>query len=190
MDGSRRSSLTAKIAASKWVGGLASSMRRWTTERPASNLFAQPAFNVTITPTSATVTTSAPIAASSIIALPSMAAAAAAVTTLASLSMSVSLQSAAPVAPSNTQSTVLTVTPGTTDPSTQTSATSVVLTTSADTRDISRRCKAEPHSRGTKPKRVVREESTVIAPIVLDLSVETHATVPTTASSAAATSAA
>ena len=65
-----------------------------------------------------------------------------------------------------------------------------MLTTSANTRDISHRRKAEPHSRGTQPKRVVREESTVVAPIVLDSSGETHATVPTTASFAAATSAA
>ena len=160
------------------------------TAQPASNLFAQPAFNVTITPMSAAVTTSAPTEVSSPIALPSFAAAAAAVTTLASPSMSVSLPSAAPVVPSNTQSTVLTVTPGTTDPSAQTSATSGVSTTAADTRGTSRRRKAKPHSRGTQPKRVVRKESTVVAPIVLDSSGETHATVPTTASSAAAKSAA
>ena len=64
------------------------------------------------------------------------------------------------------------------------------MTTSADTRGSSRRRKAEPHSRGTQPKLVVREESTVVAPIALDSSGETHATVLTTASSAAATSAA
>ena len=147
----------------------ADSSRSRTAQR-ASNLFAQPVFKVTITTTSDAVTTSFPTAASSTIALPSVAAAAAAVTTLASSSMSVSLPSAAPVVQSNTQSTALTVTPGTSDPSTQTSATSVVLTTSADTRDTSRLRKAEPHSRSTQGKRVVREESTVIAPIVLDSS--------------------
>ena len=65
-----------------------------------------------------------------------MTAVAAADTKLASSSMTVSLPSAALVAPSNTQSTVLTVTPGMTDQSTQTFEILVVLNNSAGTRDI------------------------------------------------------
>ena len=145
---------------------------------------------MTITPTSTAVTTSAPTAVLSAIAPPSVAVAAAADTTLASSSIYASLPAAAVVVPSITQSTVLTVTLVTIDPSTQTSATSVVSTASADTHGISPRCKAEPHSRGTQPKRAVREESNVVAPIVLDSSGETHATVPTAVNTAGATSAA
>ena len=95
------------------------------TAQPASNFFAQPALNVTITPTSGTVTTSSFTATSFTIALPSVAASAAPVT-LAFSSMFVSLPSVVFVVPSNRSSTVLTVTPRTIDPSTQTSATSVV----------------------------------------------------------------
>ena len=102
--------------------------------------------------------------------------------------MSVSLPSAALVVPSNIQSTVLTVTPGTTKPSALNFAISVVSTTSADTRGTFRRRTAELNSWNTKPKRVVREESIVVAPIVLDSYDEMHATLPTTSSSAAATS--
>ena len=151
---------------------------------PVSSLFAQPAFNVTITPTSTAVTSSASSAVSSRIAPPSMVAAA--VTTLASSSTSVSLTSATPVVPSTTQSTVLTVTSVTADPSAQASSTSVVTTVSSSTRAASRRRKAEPHSRRIQSKCSAREEPTAVALIVLDSSSETCATVPTTENTAAA----
>ena len=130
-------------------------LSRSKTALPASNLFAQPAFNVTITPTLATLTTSAYTAALSTIALTSVAAAAVAVTTLAPSSMFVSLPSASSVVPSNTQSTVVTVTYETTDSSMQTSTTSVVSATTADTRGTCRRRIAKPHSCNSQPKRVV-----------------------------------
>ena len=155
------------------------------TALPVSSLFAQPARNVTITPTSTAVTSPTPTTISSTIAPPSIAVAAS-VTTLASSSTSVSLPFAAPVAPSTTQSTVLTVTPVTADPNAQTSSTSVVTTASSSIRATSRRRKAEPHSRKTQPKRAAREEPTAVAQIVLDSSGKTHATVPMTENTAAA----
>ena len=158
---------------------------RLRTERPVSSLFAQPAFNM-ITLTSTAVTSPIPITISITIAPPSIAVAAS-VTTLASSSTSVSLPSTAPVAPSTTQSTVLIVTPVTADQNAQTSSTSVVTTASSSTRATSRRRKAERHSRRTQPKRSAREKPTAIAPIVLDSFCETHATVPTTENTAAAT---
>ena len=147
----------------------------------------QPAFNVTITPTSTAVTSSNPTTISGTIVPPSIAVAGS-VTTLASSSPSGSLPSAAPVALPTTQSTVLTVTPVTADPNAQTSTTSVVTTASSSTRATLRRRKAEPHSRRTQPKRAAHEEQPAVAPIVLDSSDESHATGPTTASSADATS--
>ena len=70
---------------------------------PVSSLFVQQVFNVTITPTSTAVTSPAFTTISGTISPPSVAAAAAAITTLVFSSMSVSLPSAAPVVPSNTQ---------------------------------------------------------------------------------------
>ena len=153
---------------------------------PVSSLFVQPAFNLTITPTSTAVTSPAPTTISSTIAPPNVASAAAAVTTLAFSSTSVSWPSAAPVVLSTTQSSVLTVTLVTADPSVQTSSTSVVSSTSADTRTTSGRREAEPHSRGTQPKRAVREQAFTKETIVLDQSGEAHATVPTIEYTAAA----
>ena len=153
---------------------------------PVSSLFGQPAFKVTITPTSTEVTSPAYTTISSTIAPPSVAAAAAAVTSLASSSTSVSLPPAAPVVLSNTQSTVLTVTPVTPDPSAQTSSTSVVSSAYAETRTTSRRRNTEPHSRVTQPKRAVREQASTRDTIVRDSSGEAHPTVPTTENTAAA----
>ena len=155
------------------------------TALPASSLFAQPAFNVKITPTSTAVTSPAPPKVSSTIAPPSIAVAAS-VATLSTASTSVSVPSAAPVVPSTTQSTVLTVTPVTIDQSAHASLTSVVLSASSGTRAAKPRRKAEPHSRGTQPKRADREESSAVAPNVLDSFGETHVTVPTTEKPAAA----
>ena len=157
------------------------------TTLPVSSLFAQPTFNVTITLTSTAVTSSVSTAVSSTIA-PSSMAAVAVVTTLASSSTSVSLIFAAPVVPSNTQSTVLTLTPVTADTNTQASSTSVVTRVSLSNRAASRRRKAEPHSRKIQPKRAARDESTAVATILLDSFGETHAKVPTTVNTAAASS--
>ena len=152
---------------------------------PASSLFALPAFYVTITPTATADTNPAPTTISSSIAQPSVALAAS-VATLSTASTSVLVPSAAPVVPSTTQSTVLTVTPVTADPSAKASSTSVVSSVSSSTSAALRRRKAEPHSRGTQPKRAAREDSTAVAPIVLDSSGETHATDQTTANTPAA----
>ena len=126
-----------------------------------------------------------PTTVSSTIAPPSIAVAVS-VATLSTASTFVSVPSVAPVVPSTTQSTVLTVTPVTADPNTQASSTSVVSSVSSNSRAAWRRRKAEPHSRGSQPKRAAPEESTAVAHIVLDSSGETHATEQTTANTAAA----
>ena len=158
---------------------------------PVSSLFAQPTFNVTITPTTTAVTNSATTVISSVIAPPSIAAAASVVTlassstsSAAATATSVLLPSAAPVVRADTQLTVLTVTLVTANPSTQTSSTLVVSTIPSYTRATSRRRKAEPHSQRTQPKGTAREQPTSEVPIMLDSSGEAPATSSATSTTA------
>ena len=97
--------------------------------------------------------------------------------------------SAAPVAPSTTQSTVLTVTPVTADLNAKTYSTSVVTKASSRTRVTSRRRKTEPNSMRSQQYRAAREQPTVVAPIVIVSPSETHTTVLTTENTAAASTA-
>ena len=96
------------------------------------------------------------------------------------------MQTAFTVTPSTTMSTVLTVMLVTADPNAQTFSTSVVTAASSKNRATSRRRIAEPQSRKSQPKRATCKEPCAIATIVLASFDQTHATIPTTENTAAA----